>query len=52
MVSMSEGIVGPVFIERTDRDVVCPEVAGLGGLHELQDVQQELQVLWIVLVMI
>ena len=34
------------------RDIVCLEAAGLGGLHELQDVEQELQVFRIVLVMI
>jgi len=43
------GLIVAIVLERTDRDIVCLEVAGLGGLHESQDVEEELQVLRCVL---
>ena len=52
MVSMSEGIVGPVVIERTDsrRSVsVVGEVLIGRDLHEVKDVEEERKVLWAVL---
>ena len=44
MLALVQALIATHVVFR-HRDIVCLEVAGLGGLHELQDVKQELQVL-------